>query len=78
MTIEVSMMDFPLYWDDSYEIALELKKRYPHNALDDISIEMIHQWTITLPQFQDDLDLVNDEILQAIFREWFEEVISNE
>jgi FeS assembly protein IscX len=71
-------MDFPLSWDDSYEIALELNKRYSHISIEDVSIEMIHQWTKNLPQFQDDLDLVNDEILHAIYREWFEEVISNE
>lgn len=71
-------MDFPLTWDDSHEIALELKRKYSKISLEDISLETVYKWTVSLPRFQDDLHLVNDEILKAIYREWYEEVISNE
>lgn len=71
-------MDFPLTWDDSHEIALELQRTYHEIALEDVSLEMIFKWTVSLPRFQDDVDIVNDEILLAIFRDWYEEVISNE
>jgi FeS assembly protein IscX len=71
-------MDFPLTWDDSYEIALELRRLNPQISIEDVSIDMIYRWTVALPRFQDDVELVNDDILQAIYREWFEEVISND
>jgi FeS assembly protein IscX len=71
-------MDFPLSWDDSYEIALELMRHHPNIPVEDVSIDMVYRWTISLPRFQDDIELVNDGILQAIYREWYEEVISNE
>lgn len=71
-------MEFPLIWDDTHEIALELLRTHPDIALEDISLEMIFRWTISLPRFQDDIDLVNDNILQAIYQNWYEEVISHE
>lgn len=78
ITYEVKKMDFPLTWDDSYEIALELHRIHPHISINDVSIEMIYKWTISLPRFNDEIELVNEDILQDIFREWLEEVISNE
>lgn len=71
-------MHSPLTWDDSYEIALELKRLYTHIPLEDVSIEMIYKWTVSLPRFHDDVDLVNDDILLSIYRDWLEEVITNE
>jgi FeS assembly protein IscX len=71
-------MDFPLTWDDSYEIALELRLLYPNIPLEDVSIEMIFQWTVALTRFQDDIEVANDGILQAIYRDWLEEVITND
>lgn len=67
-------MDDRLTWDDSYAIALALMRRHPQMPLEQVSLEMIYSWTIELPNFNDDLTLVNDSILMAIFREWFEEV----
>jgi FeS assembly protein IscX len=64
----------PLGWDDSYEIARALIDRYPDVDLDKVSLEMIYRWTIALPGFEDESELVNDEILAPIFQEWFEEV----
>jgi FeS assembly protein IscX len=35
---------------------------------------MIYQWTLELAGFEDDPQLANQEILTAIYLEWFEEV----
>lgn len=35
---------------------------------------MIFRWTLDLPGFEDDPELANDDILAAIFQEWYEEV----
>ena len=67
-------MDDRLTWEDSYAIALALMRRHPRVQLEQVSLEMIYSWTIELPDFNDDISLVNDSILMAIFREWFEEV----
>ena len=67
-------MEKILTWEDSYTIALALKERFPAVKMEEVSLGMIYRWTIELPGFDDDLDLVNDSILSAIFQEWFEEV----
>ncbi len=63
-----------LTWDDSYAIALALKRRHPDVKLEDVSLNMIYRWTLALPEFVDDPQLANDIILAAIYQEWFEEV----
>jgi FeS assembly protein IscX len=67
-------MSDPLYWDASYAIALALHNRFPEIRLEDVSLEMIFRWTLELPDFADDPQLVNEEILNAIYQDWFEEV----
>ena len=62
-----------LTWDDSYAIAKELQERHPNIQLEDVSLEMVYRWTLALPEFNDDRELVNEEILLAIYQEWFEE-----
>lgn len=62
-------------WDSVYEIALALKARYPDETLENVSLQMIYEWAIALPEFEDDLELANDGILLAIFQEWYEELI---
>lgn len=70
-----SEMDFgDLNWEASYAIALALKKRHPEIEIEAVSLGMIYRWTIELPGFDDDPELANDEILSAIYQEWFEEV----
>lgn len=66
----------PLTWDDSYAIALALRKIHPQVNLEAVSLGMIYQWTISLPEFVDDPQLVNEAILMAIYQEWFEEILS--
>jgi FeS assembly protein IscX len=63
-----------LYWDAIYEIVLALKARYPNQNLEDVSYGDIFRWTIDLPNFADEPELANDEILAAIYQEWFEEL----
>lgn len=70
----MSAMGEILTWEDSYAIARRLMKDYPHVRLEEVSLNMILQWTLALPEFADDPDLVNDGILRAIYQEWFEEV----
>ena len=69
-------MDDPLTWEDSYAIALALIQRHPQVQLENVSLDMVYRWTIELPNFTDEIELVNDSILSAIFQEWFEEVNS--
>jgi FeS assembly protein IscX len=64
----------PLTWEDSFAIARVLIRQHPNVNLNNVSLSMIHQWTIALPDFCDDSQLVNDGILCAIYQEWYEEV----
>ena len=62
-----------LHWDAIFEIALALKTHYPEIDLEKVSLHDIFDWTVALPGFQDDPELANDEILMAIYQEWYEE-----
>jgi FeS assembly protein IscX len=66
-------MDDTFGWEDSYAIALRLKAKHPRVSVDQVSLRMIYDWTLELPEFEDDPVMANDEILMAILREWFEE-----
>jgi FeS assembly protein IscX len=62
-----------LTWEDSYAIALTLSRMHPGIDLESVSLMMIYWWTIDLPGFDDDPDLANDGVLEAIYQEWYEE-----
>ncbi|MEX2160612.1 MAG: Fe-S cluster assembly protein IscX [Anaerolineales bacterium] len=64
----------PLYWDAIYEIVLALKASHPQQNLDEVSLGDIFRWTMALPDFADDAQLANDEILASIYQEWYEEL----
>jgi FeS assembly protein IscX len=64
----------PLYWDDTYAISLRLKKAFPEINLQEVSLGMIYDWTMRLADFHDEPELANQEILEAIYQEWYEEV----
>ena len=68
------IIDDPLTWEDSYAIAQALAEAHPGVNLEEVSLMTIYDWTLALPQFDDDPQLANDGILAAIFQEWFEEV----
>jgi FeS assembly protein IscX len=61
-------------WEDSYAIAQSLSRMNPDIDLEEVSLMMIYEWTLALPGFDDDPEIVNDGILEAIYQEWFEEV----
>lgn len=65
-----------LTWDEAYAIALALDRAHPNTDLGQVSLGMIYRWTLALAEFADDPQLVNEEILSAIYQEWLEEVIS--
>ena len=60
-------------WDDSYAIARALRALHPDTDLVQVSTGMIHQWTINLPNFDDNPNFADGCILMAIYQEWFEE-----
>lgn len=61
-------------WEDSYAIAQALANLNPEINLEGVSLMMIYHWTLGLPGFDDDPELANDGILEAIYQEWYEEV----
>ena len=64
-----------LTWESTYAIALELRKQYPDVSLSDVTLGQIYEWTLGLPEFEDDPSLANDDILYSIYQDWFEENI---
>jgi FeS assembly protein IscX len=66
-------MSDPLNWEAAYAIALALKATHPDADLQNVSLNNIFEWTIALPEFEDDPSLANDDILSAIYQDWFEE-----
>ena len=74
-TIIFSIMAEPLNWESIYAIALALKEAHPHVDMQNVSLQMIFNWTVALPAFEDDPALANDDILAAIYQDWFEETL---
>ena len=68
-------MSEPLTWESTYAIALALKDAYPDVDMESVTLGNIHAWTLALEDFDDDPALVNDEILSAIYQDWYEENI---
>jgi FeS assembly protein IscX len=64
-----------LTWESTYAVALELRRQHPDVNLDDVTLGQIYKWTLDLSEFEDDPALANDEILYAIYQDWFEENI---
>ena len=62
-----------LTWESTYAIALELRRQHPGVNMEEVSLRQIYDWTLQLQEFEDDLSLCNDDILHAIFQDWFEE-----
>lgn len=69
-----SMTEKQLYWDSDFEIVLALMEAYPNVELEGISLDELTQRITGLPGFADDPALVNDAILKAILRDWYEEI----
>jgi FeS assembly protein IscX len=71
-------LDDPLSWEASFAVAKALQACHPGLDLEDVSLEMIRDWTLALPDFDDNPSLANDEILLDIYNEWLEQMIGNE
>ena len=67
-----------LTWEASYAIALELRRQHPAAHIEDVTLGQIYDWTIELSEFEDDPLLANDDILYAIYQEWYEEYINGQ
>ena len=67
-------MSEDLYWDASYALARRLMAAHPSVDLETVTLAMIQAWVTALPDFADDPTLVNDDLLAAIYQEWYEEV----
>jgi FeS assembly protein IscX len=65
--------DEELFWDSSYAIARRLMAAHPDLDLGAVTLNMVYNWVVALPGFRDDPQLVNDELLTAIYQEWYEE-----
>lgn len=63
-----------LYWDASYEIVLSLMEHHAGIHVEAVGLEELCQLIVSLPDFADDPALANEGILNAILREWYEEV----
>lgn len=64
-----------LNWESTYAIAMELRRQHKDVNIEDVTLQQILDWTLALPEFEDDPVLVNDDILYAIYQDWFEENI---
>ena len=64
-----------LNWESTYAIALELRRQHPDVNIEHVTLGQIYNWTLQLAEFEDDASLVNDDILYAIYQDWFEENI---
>ena len=68
------MSDEDLYWDATFAIARHLKAAHPQVDLSQVTLDMLYNWVIGLPTFKDDPHLANDDLLTAIYQEWYEEI----
>ena len=64
-----------LNWEATYAIAMELRRQHSDINIEDVTLKQILDWTLALSEFDDDPSLANDEILYAIYQDWFEENI---
>ena len=69
------MSEITLNWESTYAIALALRRKFPDVNIEEVTLRQILDWTLQLPEFEDDPALVNDDILYAIYQDWFEENI---
>ncbi|MFN8385441.1 MAG: Fe-S cluster assembly protein IscX [Anaerolineales bacterium] len=67
-----------LTWESTYAIAMELRRQHKDINIEDVTLQQIYDWTLALPEFDDDPSLANDDILRAIYQDWFEENIHNQ
>lgn len=67
-------MDEPLYWEASFAIVQALMQAYPAADLESMGTDALYRLVIALPNFADDPAMANEQILNDILREWYEEM----
>jgi FeS assembly protein IscX len=65
-----------LSWESTYAIALELRRQHSNANIEQVTLQQILDWTLQLSEFEDDAALANDDILYAIYQDWYEEYIN--
>ncbi len=65
-----------LTWEGTYAIAMELRRLHKDVNIAEVTLQQIYNWTLQLSEFEDDPSLANDDILYAIYQDWFEENIN--
>jgi FeS assembly protein IscX len=68
-------MNEPLTWESTYAIARALKTEHPGIDMETVTLGDIQRWTLALDDFDDDPALANDDILSAIYQDWYEEIL---
>lgn len=66
-----------LTWDSTFAIAMELRRQHPEADFESLSLQQVYLWTVALEDFEDEPSLANDEILYAIYQDWYEECIND-
>ncbi len=67
-----------LFWEDDYAIAMALKRDHPQIDPLEVDWATLHDWVIHLPEFGDDKSVQAVYLLEAIQKEWYEELVSYE
>ena len=67
-----------LTWEATYAIAMELRRQYKDVNVEEVTLQQIYKWTLELSEFEDDPSLANDDILYAIYQDWFEENLNGQ
>ena len=75
MVITNYKLPMTLTWESTFAIAIELRRQHPQVNIEDVTLQQIYNWTLQLSEFDDDPALANDDILYAIYQDWFEENI---
>lgn len=61
-------------WTEVQEIAIQLSERHPETDPTKINFVDLMQWTIALPEFDDDPKHCGERVLEAIQQAWIDEV----
>lgn len=64
-----------LNWEATFAIAMELRRHHKDVNIEEVTLGQIYKWTLELSEFEDDPELANDDILYAIYQDWYEEHI---
>ena len=62
-----------LRWTDVQDIAIELEERHPDADNVNLRFTDLHRWVLELPDFEDEPNRSNENILEAIQAAWIDE-----